>query len=135
MDLQLADGSLERPLGLLEHVVMKSCGIEFEHTFAIVDFGQDPSYEVILGRPFMCQLMALEDWGYDNLYLRHEDVMTRINLKDHTFRDVTRTPVEEFKSATSDFTPCTHTDSTSVKDAWICQTPSQDLLEEDQRQD
>ena len=112
---------------------MKSCGIEFEHTFAIVDFGQDPSYEVILGRPFMRQMMALEDWGNDYLYLRHEDVTTRINFKDHTFSDVTQTPVEEFESATSDFTPRTHTNSTSAKDAWICHTPSQDLLEEDER--
>ena len=53
MDLQLADGNLERPLGLLEHVIIKSCSIEFEHTFAIVDFGQDSNYKVILGRPFM----------------------------------------------------------------------------------
>ena len=133
MDLQLADGNLERPLGLLENVVIKTCGIKFEHTFAIVDFGQDPSYEVILGRPFMRQLMVLEDWGYDYLYLRHEDVTTRVNLKDHTFRDVTRTPVEEFESATSDRTPRTHTDSTSEKDAWICQIPTQELLDEDER--
>ena len=130
MDLQLADGNLERPLGLLENVVIKTCGIKFEHTFAIVDFGQDPSYEVILGRPFMRQLMVLEDWGYDYLYLRHEDVTTRVNLKDHTFKDVTRMLVEEFESAMSDHTPRTHTNSTSVKDAWIFQTPSQDLLEE-----
>ena len=76
----------------------------------------------------MQQLMVLEDLGYDYLHLRHEDVTTRINLKDHTFRDVTQTSVE---SATSDFTPCTNMDSTSVNDAWICQTPSQDLLKED----
>ena len=78
--------------------------------------------------------MVLEDWGYDYLYLRHEDVTTRVNLKYHTFRDVTRTPVEEFESATSDHKPRTHTDSTSVKDSWIFQTPSQDLLEESERQ-
>ena len=89
MDLQLADGNLERPLCLLEHIIIKFCGIEFEHTFAIVDFGQDPSYEAILGRPFIRQLMVLEDWGCDYLYLRHEDVTTLVNLKDHTFRDVT----------------------------------------------
>ena len=29
--------------------------------------------------------------------------------------------------------PHTHTDSTSEKDAWICQVPTQDLLEEDER--
>ena len=133
MDLQLADGNLERPLGLLENVIIKTCGIDFEHTFAIVDFGQDPNYEVILGRPFMRQLMVLEDWGYDYLYLRHEDVTTRVNLRDHTFRDVTKTPVDEFESASSDLTPHTSTATTSVKDAWICAVPSQDLLEEDKR--
>ena len=61
MDLQLADGNLEHPLGLLESVIIKSCGIEFEHTFATIDFGQDPNYEVILGRHFIHQLMVLED--------------------------------------------------------------------------
>ena len=55
MNLQLADGSLENPIGLLENVMVTSCGIEFEHTFAIVDFGRDTNYEVILGRPFMRQ--------------------------------------------------------------------------------
>ena len=53
MDLQLANGNLEHPLGLLEHTIIKSCGIEFEHSFAIVDFGQDLNYEVILRRPFI----------------------------------------------------------------------------------
>ena len=134
MDLQLADGNLEHPLGLLEHVIIKSCGIEFEHTFAIVDFGQDPNYEVILGRPFMRQLMVLEDWGYDYLYLRHENATTQVSMKDHTYRDVTQTPMEEFESATSDFTPQTSTDATSIKDAWIFQVPSQDKLEEDKKQ-
>ena len=59
MDLQLADGNLERPLGILENMVVESCGIKYEHSFAIVDFGQDPNYEVILGRPFMRQLKVI----------------------------------------------------------------------------
>ena len=49
MQLQLADGKLARPLGVLERVTISSCGIKYEHTFAIVDFGTDPNYEVILG--------------------------------------------------------------------------------------
>lgn len=133
--MQLADGNLERPLGLLEHIIIKTCGIEFKHNFAMVDFGQDPSYEVILGQPFMRPLMVLEDWGYNYLYLIHEDVTTtRVNLKDHTFRDVTRMPVEEFESPSFELTPRTTSDSISLKDDWILQTPSQDLLEENQEQ-
>ena len=38
MKLQLADGYVERPLGLLEKIVVSSCNIEYEHTFAVVDF-------------------------------------------------------------------------------------------------
>ena len=92
MDLKFADGNIEHPIGLLENVIVRSCGIEYEHTFAILDFGKDPNYEVILGRPFMHQLLAIQDWGYDYLYLRHDDVTTRVNPRDHSFRDVTRTP-------------------------------------------
>ena len=49
MNLQLADDSLENPIGLLENVTVKSCGIEYDHTFTIVDFGNSANYEVILG--------------------------------------------------------------------------------------
>ena len=69
MHLQLANGSLETPMGLLENVLVKSFRIEYEHTFAIVDFGKNTIYEVILGRPFMLQFKMLQDWGYNYLYL------------------------------------------------------------------
>ena len=49
MSLQLADGSLEHLLGLLEDVKVKSYGIEYLQTFAIVGFGKNTNYEVILG--------------------------------------------------------------------------------------
>ena len=102
MNLQLADRSLENPVGLLENIIVTSCGIEYEHTFAIVDFGQNTSYEVILGRPFMRQFQMVQDWGYNYLYLRHETAITRVNLKNHTHRDVTHMPMEEFDSASSE---------------------------------
>lgn len=76
MNLQLADGSLENPIGLLEQVIVKSCGIEYEHTFAIVDFGKNTNYEVILGRPFMHQFRMIQDWVYNYLYLRQESALT-----------------------------------------------------------
>ena len=61
MNLQLADGSLENPNGLLENITVKYCGIEYEHTFAIVDFGRNTNYEVILGRPFMRQFHMVQN--------------------------------------------------------------------------
>ena len=53
MKLQLADGYVERPLGLLEGVVVTSCKVKYQHAFAVVDFGKISNYNIILGRPFM----------------------------------------------------------------------------------
>ena len=90
-----------KPLGMLEHVTMTSCGISFMHTFAIVDFGRDPNYEVILGRPFMRQMLVVQDWGYNYLYLRHDGVTTRVNLSTHELRDVAKLPAAaDFESTT-----------------------------------
>lgn len=50
MKLQLvADGSLENPIGLLENIMVKNYGIEYEQTFSIVDYGKNTNHEVILG--------------------------------------------------------------------------------------
>ena len=99
--VQLADGYIEKPIGLLEKVVVSSCGVEYEHMFAIVDFGKNPNYDVILGRPFMRQLKMIQDWGYNYIYLRQPQAVTRVNLSNHSYRDVARTPVEDFESATA----------------------------------
>ena len=74
MKLQLADGFMKRLLGLLEKVVVTFGGIEYEHTFAVVDFGKEPNYKIILGRPFMRQMKMIQDWAtttftYANLVL------------------------------------------------------------------
>ena len=61
MKLQLTDRYIEYPIGLLEKVIVTSCGIEYEHTFAMVDFGKNPNYEIILGCPFMQQLKIIQD--------------------------------------------------------------------------
>ena len=53
MGLQLADGEVKYPLGLLEDTAITICGIEVLHTFAVVNFGLDTNYEVILGHPFI----------------------------------------------------------------------------------
>ena len=88
MKLQLADGYVKRPLGLLEKVVVLSCNIEYKHTFAVVDFGTKPNYEIILGRPFMRQLKMIQDWGYNYIYLKQPNDTTQINRKNHSFCDV-----------------------------------------------
>ena len=107
---------------------MESCGVQYEHTFAIVDFGQDPNYELILGRPFMRQRRVIQDWDTDFIYLRHDDVMTRINLLDHTYRDVARTPIDEFDSFSSGLSPNGSTKSKYLDTAWILQEHTDEQL-------
>ena len=97
MQLQLADGTLAKPLGMLEHVSVTGCGISFMHTFAIVDFSKNPNYEVILGRPFMRQMLVVQDWGYNYLYLRHDGVTMRVNLSTHEFIDVAKLLIADFE--------------------------------------
>lgn len=64
----------------------------------------------------MRQFKKVQDWGYDYLYLRHEIAITRVNLKNHSHRDVTYTPMEEFDSASSE-----NSDSADEKeDLWVC---------------
>ena len=48
----------------------------------------------------MRQLKMIQDWGFNYIYLRQQEAITRINLLDHSYRDVARTPIEDFESAT-----------------------------------
>ena len=96
MSLQLENRGLENPIGLLDTVLVKSCSIEYEHTFAIVDFVQNTNYKVIMGWPFIRQFRMIQDWGYNYFYLRHDSVITRINIWNHNYRDVSHSLVEEF---------------------------------------
>ena len=41
MKLQLTDGYIESPIGLLEKVIVTSCGIEYKHTFVVVNFWEE----------------------------------------------------------------------------------------------
>ena len=100
MKLQLADGHIERTFGFLEGVIVTSCGVEYEHTFAMVDFGTSPNYKIILGRSFMRQLKMIQDWGFNYIYLRPNEAITRISLLDLSYRDVARTLIEDYEPTT-----------------------------------
>ena len=44
MNLQLADGSLNNPIGIVEDITVESCGIEYENSFSIFYFGENTNY-------------------------------------------------------------------------------------------
>ena len=120
MKLQLANGSIERPIGLLEKVIVTACGVEYEHTFAVVDFGKSPNYDIILGRPFMRQLKMIQDWGSNFIYLRQQKAITRVNLIDHSYRDVARTPVDDFESTSAEDDSSIPSWVNSRIHTWLC---------------
>ena len=71
----MVDGNLEPPLGLLEGVLITTCGIKFIHIFVVVDFGGKIAYGIILLRPFIRQIRMIQDWGSNHLYLRHSNTI------------------------------------------------------------
>ena len=73
---------------------------------------------VILGQPFMKQFKMVQDWGYSYLYLRHETAITRVNLKNHSHRDVTHMPMDEFDLASSEESNSQEGDERA--NLWMC---------------
>ena len=120
MKLQLADGHIQRPIGLLERVLVTTCDIEYQHTFAVVNFGQNPNYDVVLGKPFMRQLKMIQDWGFNYIYLWKDSSITRVNMRYHSFKDIARTRVEDFESATTSYAKSSWIGKSAH--LWICGT-------------
>ena len=50
----------------------------------------------------MRQLKMIQHWGFNYICLWQQEAITQVDLKDHSYRDVARTLVEDFKSATFD---------------------------------
>ena len=52
------------------------------------------------------------------MYLRHETAITRINLHNHSYRDVTHMPMDEFDSASSEESDST--EEGNHANLWMC---------------
>ena len=121
MGLQLADGEVKYPIGLLEDTSITICGIEITHTFVVVDFGPKTNYEIILGCTFMRQMLVVQDWGYNHLYLRHKNAIVRVNLDNHTYRDVTKSPIEDVDTTSYELNKELSSLETQEEGAWLCE--------------
>ena len=73
----------------------------------MVNFGQKPNYEVILGHPFMQKLKMIQDQGYNYIYLCHSHAITHVNLKDHSYKNVINNLVQDMvsRAANEDLIP------------------------------
>ena len=71
--LQLADGSLTHPHGIIEDVLMKVDKFIFPVDFIILDMEEDKEVPIILGRPFLAIGKALIDVQKGELGLRVQE--------------------------------------------------------------
>nr|GEX93835.1 reverse transcriptase domain-containing protein [Tanacetum cinerariifolium] len=85
MNLEFADRSISRPIGVAEDVYVKVGTFYFPADFVVVDFDADPRVPLILGRSFLKTGRALIDVFKDELTLRVGKEAITFNL-DQTLR-------------------------------------------------
>ncbi|GKD46036.1 reverse transcriptase domain-containing protein, partial [Tanacetum coccineum] len=73
MNLELADRSITRPIGVTEDVFVKVGKFHFLADFVVVDYDADPQVPLILERPFLRTAHALIDVYGEELTLRVDD--------------------------------------------------------------
>ena len=80
----------------------------------------------------MRQLKMIQDWGFNYIYLRQQEAITRVNLKDHSYRDVAWTPVEDFESTTTDIKSTIPSWANTQTHLWMCGASDTDSLLKEQ---
>nr|GEX24289.1 reverse transcriptase domain-containing protein [Tanacetum cinerariifolium] len=81
MNLELANRSISRPIGVTEDVYVKVGKFHFLADFVVIDFDADPRVPLILGRSFLKTERALIDVFKDELTLRVGKEAITFNLK------------------------------------------------------
>ena len=83
IELYLADGSLRKPHGIVEDVIVRIEGCYFRVDFLLVDIkitkelSQAP---IILGRPFLATAKGITDWGKGEVILKVGEHMVKVNI-------------------------------------------------------
>ena len=68
----------------------------------------------------MRHLKLIQDLGFNYIYLQQNEAITRINLLYHSYRDVARTPIEDYELATLITISSQHSWNKSSSQLWIC---------------
>ncbi|KHN20360.1 hypothetical protein glysoja_027857, partial [Glycine soja] len=82
MTLQLADGLITRPYGVVEDVLVKVRRFTFRADFVIMDIEKDAEIPLILGCPFMLTANCMVDMGKGNLQIGIDDQKITFDLFD-----------------------------------------------------
>ena len=83
IELSLADGSVRRPHGVVEDVIVKVENYYFLIDFIIVDMKSTKDLTdspIILGRPFLATAKAIMDWGKGEVIFQVGDSMMKVSI-------------------------------------------------------
>ena len=95
IELCLADGSVRKPHGIVEDVIVRIEGCYFPVDFLVVDMkitkelSQAP---IILGRPFLATAKAATDWGKGEVILKMREHTVNVNINK-----LMKYPSQDFK--------------------------------------
>ena len=80
IELCLADGSVRKPHGTVEDVIVRIEGYYFPVDFLVVDMKITKEHSqapIILGRPFLATAKAVTDWGKGEVILKVGEVILK----------------------------------------------------------
>ena len=83
IELSLADGSVRRPHGVVEDVIVKVENCYFPVDFIIVDMKSTKDFtdsSIILGRPFLATAKAITDWGKGEVIFQVGDSTIKVSI-------------------------------------------------------
>ena len=83
IELCLADGSIRKPHGIVEDVILRIEGFYFLVDFLVMDMKitKDLSLApIILGRPFLATAKAVKDWGKGEVILKVGEHTVKVNI-------------------------------------------------------
>eukprot|EP01018_Ginkgo_biloba_P012736 Gb_04591 [translate_table: standard] len=66
--IKLANQSKIRPIGVLQNVPVTVEGITVSQEFAMVEMTTDTTYATLIGRPWLYDTCAIQDWGIERSY-------------------------------------------------------------------
>ena len=83
IELCLADGSVRKPHGIVEDVIVRIEGCYFSVDFLVVDMKitkELSQASSILGRPFLVTAKAVTNWGKGEVILKVEEHTVKVNI-------------------------------------------------------
>ena len=83
IELCLADGSIKKPYGIVEDVIVRIEGCYFLVDFLVIDMKITKELRqapIILGRPFLATAKAVTDWGKGEVSLKGGEHMVKVNI-------------------------------------------------------